>query len=345
MEADNVQVVVKQMDREDLVFRKAGRALRPGAAWLLLACLLAAPANAQTGAAGLEPYRVGPLDELSLSIPQQGELDRSLTVDERGIITVPLIGEVEAAGRTLPEIEGEILERVQVYHRNVTRVALEVTAYNSRAIYVLGSVHEPGKYALYPVPNVWQAIREAGGITVDGDLSRVRVFRQRDGRQVVETHNLAALLAADGVVEMPALAPGETVEVPTRPAQPGAYAGADGVYVMGQVLQPGVYRMEAGANDMLGFILRAGGPTNHAKLDKVHLLRPRADGGLLRFELDIERYLDRGDARQNPQILPGDTIYVPEEGTFTRALRSNLGILTSLATLATTLWLISDRNN
>lgn len=327
------------------MLRKAGRAPRPGAAWLLLACLLAAPASAQTGAESLEPYRVGPLDELDLSIPQQGELDRSLTVDERGIINVPLIGEVEAAGRTLPEIEREIVERIQVYHRNVTRASLEITAYNSRAVYVLGAVHAPGKYALYPVPNVWQAIREAGGVTVEGDLSRVRVFRQRDGRQVVETHNLAALLAADGVVEMPSLDPGETVEVPTRPAQPGAYAGADGVYVMGQVLQPGVYRMESGANDLLGFILRAGGPTDRAELDEVHLLRPRADGGLMRFELDVERYLDHGDPRQNPAIVPGDTIYVPEEGTFARALRSNLGILTSLATLATTIWLISDRSN
>ena len=115
---------------------------------------------------------------MQLSISQQPELDRRLTVDDDGNLTVPLIGDVEAAGRSLAELEGEILAGIQVFHRDVTRVSLEVSAYNSQAVWVLGAVTTPGKYAAHPVPNVWQAIREAGGVTVDGDLARVRIYRE-----------------------------------------------------------------------------------------------------------------------------------------------------------------------
>jgi len=302
--------------------------------------LLAFAASAQN--ASIEPYRVGNYDVLALSIWQQPELDRALNVDENGHVTVPLIGVVEADGRTLVDLEAEILERIQVYHRDVTRVSLEVTEFNSKAVYVLGAVTIPGKYAVYPVPNIWQAIREAGGITPEGDLSRVRLYREVDGQQVLETYNLQALLNAEGVLDVPSLASGETVEVPRRPVIPGTYSGRDGVYVLGQVLTPGIYRIEPGSQDLLGFILQAGGPLDAADLGDVLLLRTRADGSLLRYRLDLARYLDSADAQSNPLVLPGDTIFVPREAQVSRIINNNLAILTGLATLLTSALLITQ---
>jgi polysaccharide export outer membrane protein len=307
---------------------------------LCLAALWPSPAAAQVEA---PLYRLGPGDVLNLRVWQVPDLDRSLTVDENGRFTVPLIGDVQAAGRTAPEIETEIVERIQVFHRNVNRVSLELTAYNSKAFYVIGAVLTPGRYAAWPMPDVWRAIREAGGVAPDGDLSHVRVYRLRDGQQVLETYNIEALTAQEGVLALPELAPGETVEVPRRPVNPAGYVGSDGIYVFGQVLRPGVYRVEAGARDVLGFILQAGGPLAEADMQEVVLLRPRPDGSLLRLEMDLDEYLADADESHNPDVQAGDTIFVPRQTALMGLIRSNLGILTTLATLATTIILL--RNN
>ncbi len=311
---------------------------------LILIGLTAALWPAAVGAQADAPaYRLGPGDVLNLRVWQVPDLDRSLTVDENGRITVPLIGDVQAAGRTAPEIEAEIVERIQVHHRNVSRVSLELTAYNSKAFYVIGAVITPGRYAAWPMPDVWRAIREAGGVAADGDLSHVRVYRLRDGQQVLETYNLEALTAQEGVLALPELAPGETVEVPRRPVNPAGYVGSDGIYVFGQVLRPGVYRVEAGARDVLGFILQAGGPLTDADLGEVVLLRPRPDGSLLRLEMNLEEYLADADDSHNPDVQAGDTIFIPRQTSIGSLVRSNLGILTTLVTLVTSIILI--RNN
>lgn len=313
--------------------------------WGLLALLLLLPARpsvAQQGA-GEMPYRLGPGDILQLSVWQMPELDRTLTVDENGRITVPLIGEVRADERLPSEIEGEIVERIQVYHRNISRVSVEVMEYNSKAFYVLGAVLLPGRYSMWPMPNVWQAIREAGGIGPDGDLSRVRVYRQREGLQVLENYDLEAMLEREGALDLPPLEAGETVEVPRRPADPAAYQGRDGIYVYGQVLRPGVYRLEAGSRDVLGLILQAGGPLSDADMGKVLLLRNRPDGSLFRFEMNLDEYLADADGSNNPGIQGGDTIFVPRETPVMALIRSNLAVLTTIGTLLTTVILL--RNN
>lgn len=326
------------------LFRATGlRCLRPVSFCLLLllaASLLPAIGLAQDAA---PVYRLGAGDQLELRVWQMPDLDRSLTVDENGRLTVPLIGDVQAAGRTGPEIEAEIVERIQVFHRTVSRVSLELTAYTSKSFYVIGAVTTPGRYATWPMPDVWSAIREAGGVAPDGDLSHVRVYRLRDGQQVLESYNLEALTAQEGVLELPALAPGETVEVSRRPVNPAGYVGSDGVYVFGQVLHPGIYRLEAGARDVLGFILQAGGPLPESNMGKVVLLRPRSDGSVLRLEMNLSEYLADADDSQNPAVLTGDTIFVPRQTAVMGLVRSNLGILTTIATLLTSFVLL--RNN
>ena len=304
-------------------------------------CLAATGVQAQDPAA---PYQVGKSDVLNLSIWQRPELDRSLTVDDSGRLTVPLIGLLEAEGRTLDDLEQEILERMQVFHRDISRVSLEVSAYNSKAIYVLGAVTSPGKHAIYPIPNLWEAIREAGGAAPDGDLTRVRIFREIDGRQILETYNLQQMLMTEGAISVPALSPGETVEVPRQPTAPGAYTGRDRIYVLGYVASPGIYRIEQGSQDVLGFILQAGGPQTNSNMGRVLLLRSGSDGSLTRLELDLMDYLERVDAQQNPQVLPGDTIFVPRETQVSGIISSNLGILTGFATLLTSILLFSTRN-
>jgi hypothetical protein len=79
-------------------------------------------------------------------------------------------------------------------------------------------------------------------------------------------------------------------------------------------------------------------------MGRVLLLRSGSDGSLTRLELDLMDYLERVDAQQNPQVLPGDTIFVPRETQVSGIISSNLGILTGFATLLTSILLFSTRN-
>lgn len=320
---------------------RSGRGAATVLVTLFLLGLLVGSAPAQPARDQSTPlYELGIADRLQLSVWQMPELDRLLTVDENGNITVPMIGEVRAEGRNVGAVEAEIIERIQVFHRNITRVSIEVTEYNSRAFYVLGAVTQPGKYTIWPIPNVWQAIREAGGLTAEGDLSQVRVYRQKNGQQVLEHYDIESILSREGVLELPTLASGETVEVPRRPTVPANYQGRDGVYVFGEVLRPGVYRLEAGSRDMLGFILQAGGFTEDADLNAVLLLRTRQDGSLFRFKMNLNEYLADADSSHNPSIRGGDTIFVPRHTQVIGLIRSNLAILTTVATLLTSVILL-----
>jgi len=146
-------------------------------------------------------------------------------------------------------------------------------------------------------------------------------------------------------MQVPALDPGDTVEVPRRPQVPGTYEGHDGIYVLGEVQHPGVYRLEPGNADLLGFILQAGGPTDDAGLENVLLLRSRPDGSLLRFEMDLASYLEEADDEHNPPLLAGDTVYVQQSRQISRILSSNITILTGMATLITSIVLLSTRSN
>ena len=92
------------------------------------------------------PYHLGVGDVMELRVWQMPELDRTMTVDESGRLTVPLIGDVRATGRLVPDVEEEIVERIQVFHRNISRVSLELTEYNSKAFFVIGAVVTPGVY-------------------------------------------------------------------------------------------------------------------------------------------------------------------------------------------------------
>ena len=93
-------------------------------------------------------------------------------------MTLPLVGEVTVAGTTPSQLEEELARKFSLYDRQITQVSVEVTAYNSKAVYVLGEVAQPGKYQRWPMPTVWDLIRDAGGPNENAYLGGVQVIRK-----------------------------------------------------------------------------------------------------------------------------------------------------------------------
>ena len=203
---------------------------------------------------------------------------------------------------------------------------MAVTLYNSKAVFVLGEVATPGKYARWPMPTIWDVIREAGGPTQEAYLGGVQVIRKgaTAGERNIQTVDLNQIWGRGVPSDLPALQPDDTVIVPKKVIE---QTWPNVIYVLGGVKTPGVYQKEA-AVDLVGAILLAGGPTVDAHLDKVTIVRRSATASQT-MELDVERYLEEGDDSANPVLVAGDTITVDaKDPIFSFTTIRNLAVVT-----------------
>lgn len=127
------------------------------------------PADAQAG------YILGPGDKLRMIVYGQEELSGEFTIDPSGSISVPLIKDVDAAGKTVRELENSITAALTPQYLKDPKVSVEVLEY--RSVYILGEVRTPGKYPYVPNMTVLQAVAVAGGHTYRANESSAEVTR------------------------------------------------------------------------------------------------------------------------------------------------------------------------
>lgn len=141
-------------------------------------------------------YRIGPLDELKVTVFLVEDLSfDKLTVGATGLIEMPLIGTVQAAGRTPNELARDIESKLgSTYLRN-PQVTITVTEAASQKVTVDGAVTEPGVYQMRGRTTLVQAIAMAKGASRVADLRSVAVFRQSEGQRMVAVFDVAAIRA------------------------------------------------------------------------------------------------------------------------------------------------------
>jgi len=285
-----------------------------------------------------QEIRIRVKDKLELNVPDRQELSRVITIDSEGNAVIPIIGSVHLNGLTIKEAEAVVLRKIKELYPAVNSVELRLVGEESkRIIYVHGQVLRPGKYELEGSPNVWEAVREAGGTTQEASLDAVRLIRASGGGQRTMIVNLQEALDTGDFSKLPKLRPGDTVIVPARAVR---QFGASAVNVIGAVVHPAPY-MLTGEKRLIDAILAAGGPTDDANLHKVKLIRKLPEGGMVTVELDFSKYLENGDLRHNPIVKPNDTISIPKHSNYFRTIftdpRFLLGLLTASGTLAAVL--------
>lgn len=128
-------------------------------------------------------YVIGTSDALEISVWKNGELDTKTTVRPDGTITMPLIGDVTAAGLTPTELKREITKRLSAYIRQEDAiVTVAVSGVNSYYVTVSGNVTGPGRYASQTYLTVSDAIALAGGPNrFASPEDTIVVRRNRDG--------------------------------------------------------------------------------------------------------------------------------------------------------------------
>lgn len=156
-------------------------------AYLALGCSLRAHDPIRTDtvavpASAPNPDLIGRDDVLDILVWKQKDLSGPAVVSSAGMITMPLLGEVPAAGLTTQQLTRSLTERLSAYVRD-PNVTVRIADPKSRIFYVNGEVTHPGAFALHSGEVLSQAIAEAGGLTSFADPSAIRVIR-RNGSQL-----------------------------------------------------------------------------------------------------------------------------------------------------------------
>jgi polysaccharide export outer membrane protein len=149
---------------------------------VLLIGFVPAVAQQQTGsnavprAYGDSEFRLGPDDVIEVSVYQDKTLDRTVPVRPDGKISLPLIGEMPASGKTATELQKEIALRLKEFVADPT-VTVVVKEVNSPKISVLGEVKSPGMYKIKDRATLLDAIALAGGLTEYAKRNKIVVIR------------------------------------------------------------------------------------------------------------------------------------------------------------------------
>jgi polysaccharide export outer membrane protein len=164
-------------------------------------------------------FLLGPEDELEITVWGNKDLTRVTAVRPDGLISMPLIGDVQAAGLTADALAQRISDRLKQYIASTPAVSVSVKELNSYTVYVLGEVQKPGKFQLKSYITVLQAISMAGGFTEWAKKNRLQVVRasQNGDHKRQEVHiplRYDDLVSGRGEPGNIVLHPGDTVVVP-----------------------------------------------------------------------------------------------------------------------------------
>lgn len=161
-------------------------------------------------------YIFGPEDVLEITVWRNVDLSKTVTVRPDGKISLPLIGDVSAVGKTTVQLADDISSKLKEYKEN-PQVSILVKEVNSYAIYVLGEVTHPGKFPLKSKTTLLQAITVAGGFTPTAARNKIVVFRfTKDGGQGKLKASYDDIVLRDGSNQNIELKPGDQIVVPSE---------------------------------------------------------------------------------------------------------------------------------
>ncbi|MEM9280168.1 MAG: polysaccharide biosynthesis/export family protein [Pseudomonadota bacterium] len=154
---------------------------------------LPAPATSRDGQDQL--LLVG--DILEIDVFQVDELDKTVQIDSSGRVSMPLIGQVEAASKTVASFEQELESRYGVQYLQSPEVTVLVKESVGRQVTLDGEFLTPGVYPTRPGTTLIQAVAQARGLSPLADEDKVFVYRDHMGEKVVAKFNVAEIRAGN----------------------------------------------------------------------------------------------------------------------------------------------------
>ncbi len=288
-----------------------------------------APAVAQ------EPYVLASEDEIEIVVFRNPEISRIVIIRPDGVISLPLVGDVRAAGLTPEQLRQRLTQLFSTFVRE-PQVAVIVRTFHRVRVSVLGQVRRPGVVALAPGATILDALAAAEGLAPDAGLGEVRLLRGQAPPVLIDLERL--LLRGDLSLNLPLLS-GDSVVVPED--------ATARIYVLGQVERPGVLPVR-GSLTALQALTLAGGPTRRAMLNRSSIIRrertqpptstvslntvvvARESAAIRVIPVDLWKVVREGDVSRDVSLQRGDVLYVPENPVAIENVALLLGVTADL---------------
>jgi len=290
---------------------------------LLFSFLLPVSGQAQMGT-------IKPGSLVSVTVVGHPEFSQMVVVHPNGSTDYPLLGNIPIDGMTAEDLN-QLLTRVlkQVIDRPL--VFVNLSHYAMVEMRVVGAVQTPGNTQVRAPADIQNVIASVGGTTVEADLRRVAIIRERPSGQTTQEINLVEYAAQDPSSFEPIyVESGDLVVIPVL--ERNSY-----VRVIGAVNLPGPYVPDMTSN-VIDMIYLAGGPSRNADLNRVRFIRSNGNRGVHETVFDMEDLLERGT--EYPEVLPGDVIIVSFRDDW-KTFSYWAGIVRDLALVASSIVILS----
>ena len=260
---------------------------------LLLWSLSVSPIWAQNPES--KDFIVGPEDVMEVQVWDNKDLNQTVFVRPDGKASLPLVGEIQAAGKSVQELQDYL---AGVYAKTIKGAAVTVIVkeIKSRPVYFVGGFGKPGVLQLTRDLTLIQAVALVGGVTPSADAEKGFVLRKEKNIPV----DFTRLMQTGDPSQNLKLEPGDSVVAPL----------ADLVYVQGEVKTPGAVKYMQDLTVLMA-ISQVGGFTPRAAGGRVDILRGKGEKKE-RIRVDVDKVSRAPE--ENPDVLlkPNDIVLVPQ---------------------------------
>ncbi len=270
----------------------------------------AAPTTAPTN---VSSYVLGPEDQITVLVFAANDIpNKPLQIDNDGTVTLPMIGQVHAAGLTVEQLQHNLVTAYKKYFKD-PQVTVQVNDFRSQPVSVAGNVIKPGVVQLRGNRNLMEVIGQAGGLKADagdsvmitrslteGQIPVSGAFPDPTGKYSVAHINIRSVMSGKNPEANIQIKPHDVITV----------SRARLVYVLGNVARPGGYVMtENETMSLTQAVALAGGWNKTAALSSARILR--ADGGSTRQQISANVKKIMENKAPDLQMRPDDILYVP----------------------------------
>ena len=283
---------------------------------------------------------IGPGETIEVFVMQDESFNGMYQVRQGGYILIPQVGRVPVAGMTVPSAESSVAKafsQTMIVNPTIIIERPEATKDEEDSggiIYLMGDFKRPGTHRMQRgrTTTILNTIIQSGGETQGADLSRVRLMRLVNGRNLVEEINVNEMLKGGGLANDMILRDGDILHIPSRPEEASADAGTvgyrgapqvedpamptqgrdNGVFVTGRVKSAGFVALteEVGLT-AYSAILAKGGFAPFANIKKVYVVREVGGGQKVHIPVNI-RNVQHG-LEPDVELQVKDIVVVPEK--------------------------------
>jgi polysaccharide export outer membrane protein len=178
-------------------------------------CSALAPTQSRAQAQGqAQPsYFVKPGDVLEISVWKEPDLQRTVLVRPDGMFSFPLVGEIDARGKTVADLNKLVADRVAKYIAEAV-VTVSLTEVKGNKVFVIGQVNKPGEFIVNPSVNVMQALSMAGGVTPFAAVNDIKILRRSGTTQQALPFQYGDVVRGRSLNQNIELTAGDVVVVP-----------------------------------------------------------------------------------------------------------------------------------